>query len=393
MQKYDVIIIGGGAAGLSAAAAIDSDNRVAVIDMGHAPARKVMVSGGGACNFTNTAASRDRYFGENPDFVRGAISRVTPHDILAWATAHGISYSEKTPGRYFTDGRAADVVTALAHDAAAADIIVNTRVDCASKTDNKFIVKTTNGDYCATAVIVATGGVSFPQMGVSDIGYKIAHAFGHKIVPIRPGLGPIDTDVFSPEFAGVSMPAEIRIGRDIIRDDILFTHTGIGGPAAYRASVRDINNGITINLMPGVDAVQILRDAKRKNGRRAISTVLSEYLPARIARWFAPGTQNIADVRDAELGAIGNRINNIFIAPDKMKSHGSPSAEVTRGGIATTDISSKTMESKICPGLFFAGEVLDIAGDLGGFNLHWAWASGRVAGAAAAAYVFKFGNR
>lgn len=391
MKTYDVIIIGGGAAGLSAAAiVVGAGCRVAVIDMGHAPARKVMVSGGGKCNFTNMAVARDRYFGNNPDFVRGAIARITPNDILAWAAEHNIPYTEKTPGRYFTDSGAASVVAALLNDARGADIITNTRADAVSKNGNQFTVKTDQGDYCATAVIVATGGVSFPQLTVSDAGCNIAHSFGHKIVPMRPALGPIDVDAFPGEFAGISTPAEIRIGGTIIRDDLLFTHTGIGGPAAYRASVRNIDGGITINLMPGLNTAQILRDAKHTNGRRAVATVLSEYLPMRIARWFAPDTKNIADIRDSELDDIAQRITNIFITPDKMKLRGYPTAEVARGGIACDDISSKTMESKLCGGLFFAGEVLDIAGDLGGFNLHWAWASGRVAGDAAAQYIFKF---
>lgn len=382
MKQYDVIIIGAGAAGLSAArTAIARGRRVVVLDMGAAPARKVMASGGGRCNFTNTAATSDRYFGQNPEFVRGALARVSPDDILKWMQNHNLEYVEKAPGQYFCASGAADVVDALTHDANGAKIVLNATVLNISKRDDTFIIQTQNDLYTGKSVIVATGGISFPTLVVSDLGYKIAKQFGHKIVPVRPALCAIATNAFSPELAGISIPVEIRIGRARINDSLLFTHFGIGGPAVYRATVRDIGDDICINLLPRIDVYEFLRNAKRTDGRKSLQNILAAELPLRLARWIA-GTdvKNIADYKDTELKNIANRICNIIIPRAAIKLHGMPSAEVVRGGVATVDVSSKTMESKFCTGLYFAGEVLDIAGDLGGFNLQWAWASGIVAG-------------
>ncbi len=381
-NKYDVIIIGAGAAGLSAARTLIARGmRVAILDMGHTPARKVMASGGGRCNFTNAAAARDRYFGENPDFVRGALARVSPMDMLTWGTDQKLKFAEKAPGQYFCKTGAADVVAALTNAVKPAKIILNTAVKDIEKTNDRFIIKTSDIQYHAKSVIIATGGISFPTLGVSDFGYKIAKKFGHKIVPPRPALCAIKTSAFPPDLAGMSVMAEITIGRVHIHDSLLFTHFGIGGPAAYRTTVRDINDGIYINLMPGTNALQILRDSKKTHGRQSPATILGNYLPMRLARWIAGNTdKNIADFRDSDLAIIAGRANKIFIPQQDIKYHTLHSAEVVRGGVSTDEVSSATMESKLCRGLFFAGEVLDIAGDLGGFNLQWAWSSGIVAG-------------
>lgn len=380
MKNYDVVIIGAGASGLMAAAAATArGRRVAVIDMGITPARKVMVSGGGGCNFTNGAVAHDRYFGANPDFVRGAIARFRPSDMLAWMRRHNLSWREKSAGQYFCATGAADVVGALLYDARAADIFLDHGVTDIDYTGDKFIIRAQE-IFCAQSVIIATGGTSFPTLTVSDIGYMLAKKFGHKIVPVRPALCAIRTDVFLSELAGISIDAEITIGRRRVRDAMLFTHFGIGGPAAYRASLSDMTDGITINLLPDIDVYEWLRDEKRSNGRKSISSILSTRLPARLAKWITDDARNIADMRDAELRTIADKISAMRIPAAALKLHGLAGAEVVRGGVSTADISSKTMESKLRPGLFFAGEVMDIAGDLGGFNLHWAWASGNVAG-------------
>ena len=380
MKKYDIIIIGAGAAGLMAATvALARGKRVAVIDMGDAPARKVAVSGGGRCNFTNAAVATNRYFGENPKFIRSAIARTTPTDILDWVSKHNIQWVEKAPGQYFCAGGADDVVHALVHDARGADFFMKTTVKHVCWDNYLFHVHTNNGEFISASVIVATGGISFPAMGVSDIGYKIAKHFGHRIIPPRPALVAVATDIFNGVPAGTTINVEISIGREKIRDSMLITHFGIGGPAVYRATVRDLSDW-KINLTPGIDAYELLRAAKQTRGRQSVSTVLGEYMSVRLAKWVCDNAKNIADYKDTELRAIATRINHIIIPRESIKSHGLQSAEVVRGGIDTHDISSKTMESKLRPGLFFAGEVLDIAGDLGGFNLHWAWASGRAAG-------------
>lgn len=383
MQKYDVIIIGGGAAGLTAArCAVARGRRTPVLDMGTAPARKVAASGGGRCNFTNDAAARNRYFGENPDFVRGALSRVTPADVLDWARTHNIKWTEKTPGQYFCATGAGDIVRALVADVGAGRIMQHVNVSDVQFADGFFSVTTNGGTFKSTSVIVASGGITFPVLGVSDIGYKIAKSFGHRIVPIRPALCAIKTDMFSSDLAGISIPVDVSVAGESFSDSLLFTHSGVGGPAIYRATVRNNDGDIIINLMPGMDTFELLRTARRTTGRKSVPTILSEYIPLRVARWIVrdAADKNIADLRDVTLRQIAAHINRIIIPRDAYKYHGTPSAEVTRGGVATDAVSSKTMESKLRPGLFFAGEVLDIAGDLGGFNLHWAWASGTVAG-------------
>ncbi|MBR2412275.1 MAG: aminoacetone oxidase family FAD-binding enzyme [Alphaproteobacteria bacterium] len=382
MKQYDVIIIGAGAAGLFAAkSALSRGRRVAIFEMGNTPARKVMASGGGNCNITNADVSYSRYFGMNPNFVRGALSRVTPDDIIKWANEHHIKLIEKTPGRYFCADGANVVVDALMQDTKSADFIYNTCVTSVTKSDNLFRVTAQNKTYIAQSVIVATGGVSFPTLGVSDTGYKIAKSFGHKIVPVRPALCAIATPTFPTEFAGISLDAEIAIGKNRVHDSLLFTHFGVGGPAAYRASLHDITDGIVINLLPNVNLYKTFDDYKRTNGRKTPIGILGEYLPHKIAKWIVgENTRNIADIKNSDIEQIINRIQNIHIPANQIKLHGMQSAEVVRGGVDTNEVSSKTMESKLCPGIFWCGEVLDIAGDLGGFNLHWAWASGYVAG-------------
>lgn len=380
MKLYDIIIIGGGAAGLSAAAtASKCDKKTAVIDTGKQLARKVAASGGGRCNFTNMAVSAKRYFGNNPDFVRSAISRVAPADILDWAKNHNIQYVEKAAGQYFCATGAETVVKALLQDASNATIFTETCVNTISKQDNCFSIITDKQHFLAKSIIIATGGISFPALGVSDFGYKVAKQFGHKIIPIRPALCAIETKAFSSDLSGISTNVEIQIGKEILQDSMLFTHFGIGGPAAYRATVRDFND-IIINLLPDINAYNLLRQAKQTSGRKTVANILSDKLPLRLARWLCSDTKNIADYKDYELKSIADKINRLVIPKEDIKLHSLQSAEVIRGGVDTSQVSSKTMESKLCKGLYFAGEVLDIAGDLGGFNLHWAWASGRIAG-------------
>ena len=382
MKSYDVIILGAGASGLFAASyAVKRGYHVAIIDMGRVPGRKVAASGGGRCNFTNMAAAPERYFGVNNNFVRGALARFSPNDMLQWAKAHKLNVIEKASGQYFCANGAKAVLDALIYESQGAKILTETTIKDVDKHADTFIVKTNHVDLKCNKTIIATGGTSFDSLGVSNIGHKIAKKFGHKIIPVRPALCAIATHTFSEELMGISLPVEITMGREVIHDDMLFTHFGIGGPAAYRTTVRDIDNQIIINLAPNEDIYEYLRQMKQTDGRKTITSLLSQKLPVRVAKWICGDTNpRVADLRDTELKNIANRINHIVIPLSDIKYHNLASAEVVRGGVDTADISSKTMESKLCQGLYFTGEVMDIAGDLGGFNLQWAWSSGFTAG-------------
>ncbi len=376
MKTYDIIIIGAGASGLFAAGRLCKKcKNICIIDMGNIPARKVAISGGGKCNFTNTHADYRHYFGKNPEFTRSALTRMTPNNTLNWAKSHNIKFFEKTPGQYFAE-KSSDITNALLQDIDNTEIVLSTCVQETTKQNDLFLIKTDTGNFQAKKLIIATGGISYANMGTSDIGYKIAKSFGHKIIPPRPALCGIATKVFDSALSGISLAVEIKINKETIYDDMLFTHFGIGGPAIYRTSVRNLENGFTINLLPGLDAFQWLKSQKQTNGKKLLKTVLSTKLPERIAEFISnQKTKNIADYRDTELQEIATNINRINIAQGTFSLHNFQSAEVTRGGVDTSEISSKTMESKLCNGLYFIGEVLDIAGDLGGYNLQWAWAS------------------
>lgn len=378
MKKYDVIIVGAGASGLVAAAQlVQRKKTVLIIDMGDSPARKVAISGGGKCNFTNLAADFNHYFGKNPRFVCSALAQQTPKDTLNWVRAHKIAIHEKEHGRYFCRNSSEDIVSALLHDIGDTGIKYNTSVTDIEKNEDKFIVRTTQGDFHAKSVIIATGGMSYPHLGVSNIGHQIAKKFGHKIEPIRPALCAIRTKSFSSELSGISLQAEIAVGKNKKKDDLLFTHFGIGGPVIYRATLYG-GSEMTINFAPDKDVLELLKSVKKENGKRTVANILSEILPNKLAHFFCDDTRHIADFRDSELKQIAERINKFAIKD--ANAVGMQSAEVTMGGISTDKISSKTMESKICRGLYFTGEVIDITGDLGGYNLQWAFSSGFVAG-------------
>lgn len=385
MKVYDVIIVGAGAAGLTAARTAEAQNKqVLILEMGNTAARKVEISGGGGCNITNSAVSYGRYFGENSRFVYSAISKTTPTDILFWATQHNLQPIEKTTGRFFCAAGAGAVKDALLDDIKKSQIIYNACVNHIEKQNNLFCICSNQSKYYAKSVIVATGGISFDTVGVSDVGYKIAKSFGHKIVPVRPALCAMKNNYFPTDFAGISVPVEIRIEKRTITDTMLFTHFGIGGPAIYRASLHNISDGFYINMLPDINVSEILMTAKQTCGKKTVAGVISQYLPARVAKWIAGNDiRKIADITKDEIRIISEKIHKIFITGDSIALYSMKTAEVVRGGVATDMISSKTMESKLCKNLFFVGEVLDIAGDLGGFNLHWAWASGGIAGMSA----------
>lgn len=378
MKIYDTIIIGAGAAGLMAAAQLAHRKKsVLILDMGDKPARKIAVSGGGNCNFTNMRADYPRYFGKNPRFVMSALNQFSPNDMLNWVKRHNIKYIEKELGRFFCKDGADKIVQALIQDIKTVQIKYNTKVIDVDKTDNKFTVATDHGEFMATSIIVATGGISYPHLLVSDIGHKIAKKFGHKIEPVRPALCAIKTKSFDSCLAGISLNTETTVNKHKINDDLLFTHFGIGGPAIYRATLINPKE-IIINFAPNTDVFELFKKAKQTNGKKSVVNIVGEIVPNKLAHFLCDDTRNIADLRDTELKQIANKINCFEI--NDGTATGFQSAEVMMGGISTDKISSKTMESGLCAGLYFVGECLDITGDLGGFNLQWAFSSGFVAG-------------
>ena len=378
MKTYDTIIIGAGAAGLKAAHELYLRKKsVLILDMGDTHARKVAISGGGNCNFTNTSATYKTYFGNNPKFTISALKQFSPIDTLNWVKNTGIKFIEKEPGRYFCQNGAKDIVDALKNDIKNIEIKYNTKVESVSKNENLFIVNTEKIQFQCYSIIIATGGVSYPVLGVSNIGHLIAKKFGHKIVPLRPALCALKTKYFDSNLSGISCMVEIKNKDRKFTDNLLFTHFGVGGPAIYRASLS--TGKFTINFMPDKNVYEILKSAKQTNGKKDISTILGEHLPNKLALFFLTNPhKNIADFKDSELKEISDKISAFAI--EDYETIGMNVAEITFGGVDTKDISSKTMESLLCPGLFFAGEVMDISGDLGGFNLQWAFSSGIVAG-------------
>ena len=378
MKIFDTVIIGAGAAGLMAAIQLAKRKKsVLILDMGDKPARKVAISGGGNCNFTNLRADYTHYFGKNPRFVMSALTQFSPRDTLNWIKSHDIKYIEKEPGRYFCRDGAKDVLSALLVDIKNALIKYNTNVIDIQKSDDVFTLKTDNGDFYSQSVIVATGGISYPHLLVSSTGQMIAKKFGHKIEPVRPALCAIKTKAFDSTLAGISLKTEIIVDKHKIVDDLLFTHFGIGGPAVYRATLITPKEMI-INFAPNKNAFEFLKNAKQTNGKKSVANMVAEILPNKLAHFLCNDTRNIADLKDGELKQIATKINHFGIIDGV--AIGFTSAEVMMGGVSVDKISSKTMESKICPGLFFAGEVMDITGDLGGFNIQWAFSSGFVAG-------------
>lgn len=378
MKIYDVIIIGCGAAGLMAAVQLQKRKKsVLIIDMGDEPARKIAISGGGNCNFTNMRANETHYFGKNPQFVKSALAQFSPRDTLDWVKSHNIKYVEREPGRFFCKNGANDIINALLQDIGNTEIKYKTNVIDIEKTDNNFIIKTDQGNFYTQSVVIATGGISYPHLQVSNIGHTIAKKFGHRIEPVRPALCAIKTHAFDSTLAGISLPVEIVVDKHKISDSLLFTHFGIGGPAVYRATLINPKEMI-INFAPDKDLFESLKSTKQTNGKKSVSNIIGEFLPNKLARFLCDDKRNIADLRDKELKQIVDKIQHFKI--NDGNAIGFQSAEVTAGGVSVDKISSKTMESQICDGLYFVGEAMDITGDLGGYNIQWAFSSGFVAG-------------
>jgi predicted Rossmann fold flavoprotein len=377
MPSFDVIIIGAGAAGLMCAISAGArGKRVLLLDHNSQVGAKILISGGGRCNFTNTGTSPQNFLSENPHFCRSALSRYTPSDFLALMAKHNIAWHEKTLGQLFCDGSAKQVVAMLLAECAAAGVGVKlaTKVTDVRKSDD-FTVETAGETYTAPALVLASGGLSIPKMGATGFSYEVAKKFDLKVITPRPALVPLkakpDELEFYKNLSGVSLPAIASCGTTSFQESILFTHRGLSGPAILQiSSYWREGQSISLDLAPGIDALKFLKERKHARPKAELKTILAELLPQRLAQAIAP----------TDLIQLAALLKNWTTKPDG--SEGFAKAEVTAGGIDTNQLSSKTMEAKAVSGLYAIGEAVDVTGWLGGYNFQWAWASGWCAGQA-----------
>ncbi|MGB9142881.1 MAG: NAD(P)/FAD-dependent oxidoreductase [Aestuariivirga sp.] len=377
MSSFDAIVIGAGAAGLMCAIAAGARaKRVVLLDHNTQAGAKILISGGGRCNFTNTGTTPQNFLSENPHFCRSALSRYTPPDFLALMAKHNIAWHEKTLGQLFCDGSARQVVAMLLAECAASGVKVKlaAKVTDVRKSDG-FTIETPDETYMAPALVLATGGLSIPKMGATGFSYDIAKKFGLKIVTPRPALVPLMAPANEMEFykdlSGVSLPAVAACGAAKFKESILFTHRGLSGPAILQvSSYWHEGQAISLDLAPGIDALKFLKERKHARPKAELKTILAELLPQRLAQAMEP----------ADVPALAAKLKNWTVIP--AGTEGFAKAEVTAGGIDTHELSSKTMEAKAVPGLYAIGEAVDVTGWLGGYNFQWAWASGWCAGQA-----------
>lgn len=379
--RYDVIVAGGGAAGLMCAVrAGQRGRRVLVLEHADKVGRKILISGGGRCNFTNLGCRPEAFLSTNLHFCKSALARYTQHDFIALVGKHRIPWHEKTLGQLFCDGSARQIVAMLLAEASAAGVEVRVahRITGIERADG-FVVATEHGTFTAPALVLATGGLSIPKMGATGFAHDVARRFGLAVTETRPALVPLTLDV--PDLAGVSLDVVTTLGQARFREAMLFTHRGLSGPAILQiSSYWHPGRTISIDLLPDVDAAAFLRERKRTRPRAELRSVLAEVLPQRLAQHLATeGT--MANQRDRDLQALATRLKAWSIVP--TGTEGYAKAEVTVGGVDTAELSSRTMEAKKVPGLFVIGEAVDVTGWLGGYNFQWAWSSGWAAGEAA----------
>ena len=382
LQVFDVVVLGAGAAGLMCALRAGQRGRkVLLLDHAEKVGKKILISGGGRCNFTNIDARPEAFLSNNPHFCKSALARYTQHDFIELVEKHRIAWHEKTLGQLFCDGSARQIVAMLLDECAAAgvDVRVAHRVTKVEKAD-RFAIATDHGDFSAAALVLATGGLSIPKMGATGFAHDLARRFGLKLTEMRPALVPLT--LATPAISGVSLDVVARCGRTSFREALLFTHRGLSGPAILQvSSYWRPGQEIVIDMLPGLDAAAFLKERKRTRPKAELRTVLAEKLPQRLAQALAPdiGTEGtMANLRDRDLEALAARLKTWTVVP--TGTEGYAKAEVTVGGIDTDGLSSKTMEAKSVPGLYAIGEAVDVTGWLGGYNFQWAWSSGWVAG-------------
>jgi hypothetical protein len=391
-EQYDVVVIGAGAAGMMAAmTAARRGRQVLLLEHGEAPGAKILISGGGRCNFTNRETPAARFLSANPHFAKSALSRYRPADFIALVDRHGIAWHEKTLGQLFCDDSARQIVEMLITECRQAGVTLRLGTAVQEiRHDGRFQLETATALVSITALVVATGGLSIPKMGATGFAYQVAAQFG--VAMVRPEAALVPLCFEEPELSlmrglsGTTTEIVASLGKIAFREGMIFTHRGLSGPAILQISTYlSAGDAFTVDLLPGRDARALLLDAKRARPRIALRTALFEQLrlPQRLAQALAPeeeGAPPIGETSDKTLSALAERLQRWRLVPGGTE--GFAKAEVTRGGIDTAALSSKTMEVTAHPGLYFIGEAVDVTGWLGGYNFQWAWASGFAAGQA-----------
>ncbi|MCE9507629.1 MAG: NAD(P)/FAD-dependent oxidoreductase [Alphaproteobacteria bacterium] len=390
MHPYDVIIIGAGAAGMMCAIEAGKRNRrVLLIDHAEAPGEKIRISGGGRCNFTNLHTGPGNFISQNPHFCKSALSRYTQRDFIKLVERHNITWHEKTLGQLFCDNTAKDIISMLLDemDRVNVRLELETSVKSVRKTDGLFQVETTKGAFTAASLVIASGGLSIPKMGATGFGYDIAGQFGLHVIKPEAALVPLTFDAGLLEktkaLSGLSVdPTEVSVGKTKFREALLFTHRGLSGPAILQiSSYWREGREITVNLLPDRDIFAELKHLRQTSPKIVLHNALAQFIPKRLAEMIAAQSGHdipLADLSDQKLKTVAAAIHQWRITP--VGTEGFRTAEVTRGGIDTDELSSKTFEAKKAPGLYFIGEAIDVTGHLGGHNFQWAWSSGWCAG-------------
>lgn len=382
-MNYNTIIIGAGAAGLMCAIEAGKRGRnVLVLEHAEKIGKKILISGGGRCNFTNLDVKPENFVSINPHFCKSALARYSPQDFITLVEKHGIKYHEKKLGQLFCDGSAKEIVAMLQKECndAGVKIKVNCTVSEITKND-KFTVNSNIGEFTSDSLVIATGGLSIPQMGATDFGYKVSKQFGIKITKTVPGLVPFILNEKSYyELSGLSIDSIVSCNDISFRENILFTHKGLSGPAILQISnYWSKGDEVTINLIPNIDIISLIEE--NKPNKTELVNALAKIFPKRFAEKWCElnfSSKPVNKLSEKEIIQISEMLHNWKVVPNRTEGFGK--AEVTKGGVDTDELSSKTMESKKVKGLFFTGEVVDVTGWLGGYNFQWAWSSGFAAG-------------
>jgi predicted Rossmann fold flavoprotein len=393
-HSHDVLVIGGGAAGLMCALTAGQRGlRVLVLEHANRVGKKILMSGGGRCNFTNTGTTPANYLSANPHFCKSALARYTPLDFTGMVERHGIAYHEKELGQLFCDDSSKQIVKMLLDECEAAGVRIEAgcSVEHVQRTGEGFRLRTTRGSPSAPSLVVACGGLSIPSMGASGFGYELARQFGHAVLPTRAGLVPLTLSGKHQEhlqdLSGVALSVEASCNGQSFRNFMLITHRGVSGPAVLQiSSYWQPGDDLRLDLLPGSDALRLLREQQAVRPAAELKTVLSDLLPRRFAQrvcelWLP--NKPMKQFNEPQLRDIAAQLQDWPLVASGTEGY--RTAEVTLGGVDTDELSSSTMQSKKIPGLYFIGEVVDVTGWLGGYNFQWAWASGHAAGNAVGA--------